>query len=145
VQAGADPGRGRGALARSGPVFAALVGLTALAILLQAVFAGEFVDRASIGSGWLHAHEVNGDVAEGLAVVTALFALVKLRAVARSLVIGSAVLAVAVIAQAEIGRAITDNGHDALLVIHIPLALAVFGLTIWLSVKARQLRHAAAA
>lgn len=145
MSAEADPDRSSGdSLARFGPVFAALVGLIALAILLQAVFAGEFVNHANT-SGWLDAHDVGGDVTAGLAVFTAGFAFAALRSAARSLVIGAAVLALAVIAQVEIGHAITGNGDNGLLVLHIPLALATFGLTIWLSVKARQLRLAAAA
>jgi hypothetical protein len=123
-------------LERSGPIFAALTGLTALAILLQAVFAGEFVDRAHEG-GWLTAHDVNANVAIALAVITAIYALVVLRESARPLAIGAVALAVLVAAQAAIGHAVTDGSHDWLLVIHIPLALLVFALTIWLSVHAR--------
>jgi len=129
-------------LERSGPIFAALTGLTALAILLQAVFAGEFINRAHRG-GWLSAHDVNGDVTIALAVITAIYALVALRQSARPLVIGAVTLAVLVGAQAAIGHAVTDGGHDWLLVIHIPLALLVFALTIWLSVHARAARKAA--
>lgn len=143
MQAVGDPDR-RGALARFGPGFAALVGLTALAILMQAVFAGEFVDRAHTSGGWLDAHDVGGDVAAGLAVVAAAHAFATLRAAARSLALGAGVLAVLVIAQVAIGHAITSNGDDGLLALHIPMALAAFGLTIWLSVKARQLRLLAA-
>ncbi len=132
-----------GALARSGPLFAALTGLTSLAILLQAVFAGEVINPGS-SSGWLSAHNVNADVVIALAVITAIYALVYLREAARSLVIGSGVLAVLVIAQTAIGHAITDNNDNGLLVIHVPLAMLVFGLTIWLSVRARSLRKAAA-
>jgi len=131
-----------GPLARSGPIFAALTGLTALAILLQAVFAGEFVDRANKG-GWLSAHNANAIVVIALAVITAIYAVVALRDHARALVIGSVALAVLVIVQTVIGHAITDDGHDWLLVIHIPLAMLVFGLTIWLSVRARVARRAA--
>jgi hypothetical protein len=125
-------------------VFTALVGLIALAILLQAVFAGEFVDRVHTPGGWLNAHDANADVATALAIVTAGYAFVALRAAARSLVIGSVLLALALIAQTAIGHAITANGDDGLLALHIPLALATFGLTIWLSAKARALRLAAA-
>ena len=130
------------ALVRSGPVFAALTGLTSLAILLQAVFAGEFIDPTSHG-GWLSAHDVNADVVIGLAVVTALYAVVALRTAARPLVIASVVLALAVAAQTAIGHAISDSNDKGLLVIHLPLALLVFGLTIWLSVSARRMRKAA--
>jgi ABC-type uncharacterized transport system permease subunit len=135
--------RDGGPLARTGPIFAALIGLTTLAILLQAVFAGEFVDRAHTG-GWLSAHNANAIVVIALAVITAIYAVVALRNTARALVIGSIVLAVLVIVQTVIGHAITDDNDNGLLVIHIPLAMLAFGLTIWLSVKARSLRRAAA-
>ena len=128
-------------LTRNGPPFAALIGLTALGILLQAIFAGEFI-RPGAHSGWLDAHDVNADVVIGLSVISAAFAVVRLRRVARSLAIGSVVLAVLVIVQDSIGHAITGSGDDGLIPVHIPLALLVFGLTIWLSVRARSLRRA---
>jgi len=134
--------RDGGPLARTGPIFAALIGLTTLAILLQAVFAGEFVDRSHTG-GWLSAHNANAVVVIALAVITAIYAVVALRNTARALVIGSIVLAVLVIVQTVIGHAITDDNDNGLLVIHIPLAMLVFGLAIWLSAKARSLRKAA--
>ena len=133
---------GAGVLARSGPRFAALTGLTSLAILLQGVFAGEFIDHGAHG-GWLNAHDVNGYVVVVLAVVTAAYAVVVLRSAARPLAIGSVALAVLVIAQDGIGHAITNNGSDGLIAVHVPLALLVFGLTIWLSVSARVMRRAA--
>ncbi len=129
-------------LQRNGPIFAALVGLTALAVLLQAVFAGEFIEHGT-HSSWRSAHDANADVVIGLAVVSAVFALARLRAVARSLVLGAVVLAVLVIAQDAIGHAITQSHEDSLIPVHVPLALAIFGLTIWLSIRARTLRRAA--
>lgn len=142
---GAPGDRGRAStLARRGPVFAALVGLTLLAILLQGVFAGEFIDRVSRHHGWLNAHDTGADVTLALAVISAAYAVVTLRDAARSLVIGSVVLALLLIAQVAIGHAVTGSGDDWLLAIHVPLALLAFGLGIWLSVKARELRKAAA-
>src|ERR1700688_598845 len=79
-------------LARSGPKFAALTGLTSLAILLQGVFAGEFIDHGAHG-GWLNAHDVNGYVVVVLALATAVYAVMALRATARPLAVGSVVLA----------------------------------------------------
>jgi hypothetical protein len=131
-----------GPLARSGPIFAALTGLTALAILLQAVFAGAEIAPNS-SSGWLSAHNANADVTVALAVITAIYAVVALRHSARALVIGAVALAVLVIVQTAIGHAITDDNDNGLLAIHVPLAMAVFGLTIWLSVRARMARKAA--
>jgi hypothetical protein len=130
------------ALAHSGPIFAALTGLTSLAILLQGVFAGEFIGHGAHG-GWLSAHDVNGYVVVVFAVATAVYAMVTLRSAARPLASAAVVLAVLVIAQDAIGHAITDNGDDGLTVIHVPLALFVFGMTIWLSASARAMRRAA--
>lgn len=127
-------------LRRNGPIFASLVGLTALAILLQAVFAGEFIEPGK-HSSWLSAHDVNADVVIGLAALTAVFALVRLRVAARSLTVGAVVLAVAVIAQVAIGHAITQSNDDGLIPVHVPLAMLIFALTIWLSVRARTLRR----
>lgn len=131
-------------LARYGPGYAALVGLVALSILLQAVFAGEFIEPRSSG-GWLNAHEANATVATALALISAIYATVLLRRVARSLVIGSFVLFLVLAVMAELGYAIHDSGDDNLTPVHVPLALLAFGLTIWLSVRARSLRRAAAA
>lgn len=131
-------------LARRAPVFAALIGLTSLAILLQAVFAGVFIEPGT-HSGWLDAHDINADVTGALAIGSAIYAVVWLRAAAPSLAIGSTVLAGLVIALAAIGHAIVGSHDDGLTPVHVPLALLAFGLTIWLSVKARTLRRAASA
>jgi hypothetical protein len=131
-------------LARYGPGYAALVGLVALSILLQAVFAGEFIQPGSSG-GWLGAHEANATVATALALISAIYAAVLLRRVARSLVVGSIVLFVVLAVMAELGYAIHDSPDNDLTPVHVPLALLAFGLTIWLSARARSLRRAAAA
>lgn len=51
-------------LARFGRGYAALVGLVALVILVQGIFAGVFVEPGS-HIGALNAHDVNADVALG--------------------------------------------------------------------------------
>ena len=115
--------------------------MTSLAILLEGVFAGAFIDRANKG-GWLTAHNVNAFVVVVLAVITAVFAYVKLRE-ARGLWIRSFILAVLVIVQVGIGDAVSHESQDWLLAIHVPLAMLVFGLTIYTSVMARHLRRGA--
>jgi hypothetical protein len=132
------------AAASPAPIFAALTGLTSLAILVQAFIAGEFIERGAHGS-WLNAHAVVADVVVAFAVITAIYAYAKLRNQARGLVIGSIVLAVLAAIQTAIGHAITDSGHDWLIPIHVPLALVIFGLTIRLAISARTLRRADAA
>ena len=139
----APPPAGDGAmLARHGPVFAALIGLTSLAIILQGVFAGVFIEPGT-HTGWLDAHNANADVAGALAILSAVYAVIWLRTAARSLAIGSIVLAVLVIALIAVGHAIAGSNDHGLTPVHVPLALLAFGLTIWLSLKARALRQAA--
>jgi hypothetical protein len=134
---------GAATLSRYGPGYAALVGLVALAILVQGVLAGIFVEPGTHG-GALNAHDVNADVTLGLAIVAAGYAIAFLRQAARSLAIGSVVLVVLLIALVSIGHAITGSGDDGLTPVHVPLALLAFGLTVWLSVRARSLRRTSA-
>jgi hypothetical protein len=136
-----DRPSGAQALARYGPGFAALVGLVALEILLQGVFAGVFIQPGR-HPGALNAHDVNADVTIGVSLVAMIYALVLLRRAGRSLVIGSIVLFLLLVAQDSIGHAITGSSDDSLEAVHVPIALLAFGLTIWLSARARMLRKA---
>jgi hypothetical protein len=125
------------------PLFAALTGLTSLAILVQAFLAGEFIQHGTKHSSWLNAHDINADVVVTLAVITAIYAVVALRSQAPGLMIGAVVLAALVIVQTIIGHAITDSNDNGLIPVHVPLAMVIFGLTIWQSVRARTLRRGA--
>jgi hypothetical protein len=136
-----DRPSGAQALARFGPGYAALVGLVSLAILLQGVFAGVFIQPGA-HSGALDAHMVNADVAVGISFAALLYAVVLLRGTGRALGIGSGVLFLLLVALDAIGHAITDSGDDDLTAVHVPLALLAFGLTIWLSVRVRSQRKA---
>ena len=128
--------------ARYGPGFAALVGLVSLAILVQAVLAGIFIQPGG-HKGALDAHDVNADVTIGLSpLIAMIYALVLLRRPGRSLAIGSVVLFVLLVIQDSLGHAITGSGDNSLTAVHVPLALVAFGLTIWLSLHARTLRNA---
>src|SRR5579863_4245115 len=117
-------------LTRHGPPFAALIGLTALAVLLQGVFAGVFVEPG-VHHGWLTDHDVNAYVTTALGAVSAVYAAIYLRAVARILVAGSVVLVLLLAALTAIGHAIVDSNDHGLTPVHVPLALLAFGLTIW--------------
>lgn len=118
------------------PVFAALTGLMSLAILVQGFLAGEFINRDH-RHGWITAHDVNSTVLQVLALITMIYAIVRFRRSAKDLMGASILLFVLILAQSFVGHAVTDNSHDALLAIHIPLALLIFGMTIWLSITAR--------
>jgi hypothetical protein len=114
--------------------FAALSGLTSLAIFLQAVSAGQFVSQPGKGS-WVTVHGVVADVSWGLALITAVYAAITLRRVVPRLVVAAAVLFVLTLAQTGIGHLITDKGEDGWIAVHVPLAFVIFGLTLWLSLR----------
>jgi hypothetical protein len=127
--------------ARERRTFAALAGLTSLSILLQGIFAGVFIEPGA-HAGWLNAHEVNADIATALGVLTAVYAVVLGQRIGRPIVTGSVLLALLLVAQTAIGHAITGSGDNGLTAVHVPLALLAFGLTIWLSARARTIRAA---
>ena len=120
--------------------FAALTGLTSLAIFLQAVTAGQFVSQDGHDS-WITVHGIIADVSWGLALITAIYAAVTLRRVLPGLVLAAAALFVLTLAQTGIGHLITDEGQDGWIPVHVPLAFVIFGLTLWLSVRAAMVRR----
>jgi hypothetical protein len=113
-------------------LFSVLVGVATLAIIVQAVTAGLFVDRRG-SDAWVTVHGAIADVTWVTALALAIVAYRTIRATHHRLWLGSALLFVLTLAQTGIGHLITDQGVDWLLVVHIPLALAIFGLTIWLA------------
>lgn len=115
--------------------FAVLSALTTLAILLQAVTAGQFVQREGQDS-WVTVHGVIADASWVLALITAGYGFRKLRSTHRLLVDAAVVLFIATLAQTGIGHLITDDGQDGWIAVHVPLAVVIFGLTGWLTLRA---------
>lgn len=124
--------------------FSALVGITSLAIFVQAVVAGEFVSQRHRG-GWIEIHDVVADVVAVLALATMIFTIVTLRKASRAILIGTIVLFVLVVLQTFLGHQITDNKQDWLIGIHVPLAFIIFGAAVWLPIQAVALRRGLAA
>jgi ABC-type uncharacterized transport system permease subunit len=119
-------------------VFAALTSLAGLAVLLQGVWAGlfiEYADRPDHGHGWLDVHARGGEIACLLALLATAWALFRLRD-RRELLIGAAALTVLLVLVAYVGGLITDDSKDVLIPLHIPLALLAFGLTVGLAARA---------
>ena len=121
--------------------FSALVGLTSVALFVQAVIAGQFVSQKHRG-GWIDAHDIVANVVAVLALATMIFTIVRLRKASRALCVGTIVLFVLVVAQITLGHQITDNHQDWLIGVHVPLAFVVFGIAIWLPINAVMLRRA---
>ena len=123
-------------------LFSAVTGLAALAVLLQGVWAGLFLehdgqrDKATVS---IAAHNVGGTAALVLAVIALVVSVVKLRS-HRDLVIGSGVLVVLLAVEYMLGVMIHNQSKDALTTIHIPLALVITAVTVWLPLRSRQAR-----
>lgn len=123
--------------------FTSLIGLTALTVLLQSLFAGIFLrydGQRNQSMGWINAHANGAHAATVLAIAAAALAVVKLRA-RRPLVVGSVLLAVLMLVESYIGGLIRDQGNNTLTAVHVPLAMAIMGVTVWLSLKAVELRR----
>ncbi len=119
--------------------FSVFTGLTALTVLLQAVWAGIFLqhdgERDAAGS-WIDVHARGGEVALLFAVVAVVFAFGKLRS-RRELLFGSIALAVLLIAESYLGGLVRDQGKDTLTAVHVPLGMAIMALSAWLPVRSR--------
>lgn len=120
-------------------LFSVLLGLTALAVLLQAVWAGIFLEHdgeRDAASSWIDVHARGGEIALVLAALATVVAVVKLRA-RKELWIGSAALTVLLVVESYLGGLIRDDSKDTLTAVHVPLGMAIMGLVIWLPLRAR--------
>jgi hypothetical protein len=132
-----SPAESTGRRARN-PLYNAVIGLTALAVLLQGLWAGLFLQddgHAAGAESWVEVHARGGDIAILLAAIATVVAFVRLRA-RRDLWAGSAVLTVLLVLEAYLGGLIRDEHVDSLTAVHVPLAMAIMGLVVWLPLRA---------
>lgn len=133
----------RPATERSAPrslLFSVLIGLSSLAILLQGLWAGFFLEHdggRDAASGWIDVHARGGEIALVLALVATIVAFVRLRP-RRDLWTGSAALTALLAVESWLGGAIRDDGKDVLTIVHVPLAMALMALAVWLPLRARR-------
>jgi hypothetical protein len=121
-------------------LYAALIGLAAVAVLLQGLWAGIFLQhdgQRDAASSWIDVHARGADIAILLAAVATIVAVVKLRE-RRDLWAGSGALTVLLVVESYLGGLIRDSGTDMLTAIHVPLAMALMGLVVWLPLRARR-------
>jgi hypothetical protein len=120
-------------------LFSALCGLAALAVLLQGLWAGIFLEhdgRRDDANGWIDVHARGGEVALVLAAAAAAVALWKLRS-RTDLWVGSLVLVGLLVLESYLGGLIRDDGKDTLTAVHVPLAMAIMAVSVWLPLRAR--------
>lgn len=120
-------------------IFSILNGLTLLGVLLQAVWAGEFIDRHGRHS-WVTVHEIGAFVVVVLALATAVAA-IALRRASSALTFGALGLFVLIVVQTGLGEAITKGNANELITAHIPIAVLIFGLGVFLSGVGARLRR----
>jgi hypothetical protein len=119
-------------------VFSVLMGISAVAVLLQGLWAGIFLEhdgQRDAASNWIDVHARGADVALAFAILGTAYVLWKRRA-RKDLWIGGLVFIALVIAESYIGGQIRDASQDTLTAIHVPLAMAIMGLAVWLPVRA---------
>jgi len=124
-------------------LFNALIGVTTLGIFLQAITAGEFVSQKG-REPWIEAHSIIADVTIVVALVAAIVGLVAVRAIDRVLAWSGLALFVLLLVQVMLGHLITDAESDGLIGVHVPLAVVIVGLAVWLSVRGAQVRRRSA-
>lgn len=115
-------------------LFSVLVGLTTLAILLQGLWAGIFLEhdgKRDAASSWIDVHSAGAYLAVLLALAATIVAVVRLRS-HKNLLVGAASLTGLLIVETGIGTAV-HSGADALTALHVPLAMAIMGTAVWLS------------
>lgn len=119
-----------------------LLGLTALLIVLQGLWAGLFLSTDPRSDSWIHVHDLGAWATLLCSLAAAAWVTLRLRS-DRPLWIGSTVLVLAVAGEAHLGGQITDNGDDGLTALHVPLAMALVALGVWLPLRAgRRVRGA---
>lgn len=112
--------------------------MTSVAIFFQALTAGQFVSQDGKDS-WITVHGVIADICWVLALVTAGYAFKTVRTSHPRMVYWCATLFVITLAQTGIGHLITDDSHDWLIAVHVPLAFVIFGLTTWITTRSIQM------
>ncbi|HET8602163.1 MAG TPA: hypothetical protein VFL99_17705 [Segeticoccus sp.] len=129
-------------------LYSALIGLTALLVLLQGLWAGLFIregksfDASAAQARWVEVHDVGARAAIILAAVSFVVALWRLRS-RKELLVGTGVLVLLLMLEAYIGGEIGNKPSWPS--IHIPLGMALMALSVWLPFRAARRQRTAPA
>ena len=119
-------------------IYSALTGVAALAVLLQGLWAGLFLEhdgQRDASSSWIDVHALGGEVAIAFAVLAAAWALFRLRG-RKDLLYGAVVLVVLLALESYLGGLIRDDGKDSITAVHVPLAMLLMAVSVWLPLRA---------
>jgi hypothetical protein len=122
--------------------YTVLVGLTSVVVLLQGLWAGIFLEhdgRRDKATTALDLHSAGASLAVLLALVAVVVATMRLRA-RRDLLWGTVALFVLLLVEMAVGQLIRDSDQDTLTAVHVPLAMVLMGLCVWLPLRARAAR-----
>ena len=120
--------------------YRALLGLTALGVLLQGLWAGIFLEhdgQRDAARSWIEVHARGADLCILLAATATVLAFVRLRH-RRDLWLGGGLLVGLLVFEAYLGGLIVDNSKDSLTAVHVPLALLLTALVVALPLRARE-------
>lgn len=123
-----------------GTAFSVLVGLTSLGILLQGLWAGLMLP---VGEGgdyretWVEIHGHGADVTILLALLATVVAVWRLRDL-RPLWLGAGALTLLLAFEAFLGGLVSDSSSRVAVLVHVPLALALMALAVWLPFATRR-------
>ena len=119
------------------PVYSGLVGLAALGVLLQGLWAGLLVrEGEDYREKWVHVHDLGAQTTILLAALSTVAAFVWMRHSRRDLLVASAAFTVLLVLEAYVGGEIGKRAW--LTAVHFPLAMALMGLAVWLPLRARR-------
>lgn len=127
--------------------YAISIGVTTLFIFFQSLTAGEFITEGlpdDAQETWTEIHGLTAYPIMVFALIAAIVAITQLRH-RRALVIGTVALFAASVLQWLLGHAITTLHLDWVTPIHVVLAFVVYGLGIWLAVRAATLKNSRSA
>ncbi len=119
--------------------FRALAASTTLVVLLQGLWAGIFLEHdgeRDAASSWIDVHARGADIAIVLALSAAVVGFWKLRE-RKDLWGGAALLGVLLIGESYLGGLIVDQSKDVLTAVHVPLAMALMAVAVYLPLRAR--------
>ena len=115
--------------------------LSMLALLVQAILAGQFVDQGGTDK-WVNAHGAVANAAWALPLIALIVAVARIGRHFLPIVAAIGVFLAGALIETGLGHLITDHNDAWAIGVHIPLAMVLVGLGGWLSLNLTRLTRA---